>query len=204
MRDGASITIRIHKPTTPPAGGSPVFVVYHGGGFTIGGLNDETILCRQWVEHFGGVAVNVDYRLAPEHPFPVPIHDAYDALKWTAANLDTLHVDASKGFLVGGVSAGANFTAVLSHLYRDDKLSPPLTGLYISVPAILYPEAVPDKYKSMYLSRTQNTNDPILSPGAHAFFKGTTNLHPYLTINPSHHSNSTHQPPTTNVTTSYS
>lgn len=84
MRDGTSITVRIHKPTTPPAGGSPVFVVYHGGGFTIGGLDDETLLCRDWAEHFGGVAVNVDYRLAPEHPFPVPVHDAYDALKWVS------------------------------------------------------------------------------------------------------------------------
>jgi acetyl esterase/lipase len=64
-----------------PAGGSPVFVVYHGGGFVFGDLDSETILCRQWVE-LGGVAVNVDYRLAPENPFPGPIHDAFDALKW--------------------------------------------------------------------------------------------------------------------------
>ena len=86
MRDGTTITIRIHKPKHPPADGSPVFVVYHGGGFVFGGLDNETILCRQFVE-LGGVAVNVDYRLAPEHPFPEPVYDAFDALKWVSQNI---------------------------------------------------------------------------------------------------------------------
>ena len=47
----------------------------------LGGLDDEAILCRNFTQ-LGGIAVNVDYRLAPEHPFPVPIEDAFDALKW--------------------------------------------------------------------------------------------------------------------------
>lgn len=80
-RDGSSIIVRIHSPKLPPKDGSPIFVVYHGGGFILGGLDNEALLCRKFTE-LGGVAVNVDYRLAPEHPFPVPIHDAYDALKW--------------------------------------------------------------------------------------------------------------------------
>lgn len=82
VRDGATITVRIHSPKTPPAGGSPVFVVYHGGGYCLGGLDNEALLCRNWVTNFGGVAVNVDYRLAPEFPFPHGVNDAYDALKW--------------------------------------------------------------------------------------------------------------------------
>jgi acetyl esterase/lipase len=81
VRDGSSITVRIHKPKTPAKDGCPIFVVYHGGGFTLGGLDDEAIICRSFTE-LGGIAVNVDYRLAPEHPFPVPIEDAFDALKW--------------------------------------------------------------------------------------------------------------------------
>jgi acetyl esterase/lipase len=81
VRDGSSITVRIHKPKTPAKDGCPIFVVYHGGGFTLGGLDDEAIMCRNFTE-LGGIAVNVDYRLAPEHPFPVPIEDAFDALKW--------------------------------------------------------------------------------------------------------------------------
>lgn len=82
VRDGTSITIRIHSPRTAPAGGSPVFVVYHGGGYCLGSLDSEMILCRNFVREFGGVAVNVDYRLAPENPFPVGVQDAFDALKW--------------------------------------------------------------------------------------------------------------------------
>ncbi len=82
MRDGELITVRIYKPKVTPTGGSPVFVVYHGGGFCLGGLDTEALLCKRWTEHFGGIAINVDYRLAPEHVFPVAVNDAYDALKW--------------------------------------------------------------------------------------------------------------------------
>lgn len=55
--------------------------MYHGGGYAVGGLDNETLLMRRWTG-LGGVGVNVDYRLAPEHPFPVGVNDAYDALKW--------------------------------------------------------------------------------------------------------------------------
>jgi acetyl esterase/lipase len=81
VRDGNSIAVRIHSPKNPPKDGSPVFVVYHGGGFCLGGLDNESVLCRKFTE-LGGVAVNVDYRLAPENPFPVPVYDAYDVLIW--------------------------------------------------------------------------------------------------------------------------
>jgi acetyl esterase/lipase len=162
VRDGSSITVRIHSPKAAPKDGSPIFVVYHGGGFCLGGLENESVLCRKFTE-LGGVAVNVDYRLAPEHPFPVPLYDAYDALKWTAAHFAELGGNPIKGFLVGGISAGANFGAVVSHLYRDDKLSPPLTGAFISIPACIAPEVVPTKYEDVYLSREQNKDAPILN-----------------------------------------
>ncbi|ESZ90039.1 hypothetical protein SBOR_9568 [Sclerotinia borealis F-4128] len=162
VRDGSSIGVRIHRPKNAPSGGSPVFVVYHGGGFCFGGLDNETVLCRQWTD-LGGVAVNVDYRLAPEHPFPTGVNDAYDALKWTAANIDELRINPSKGFLVGGVSAGANFASVVSHLYRDEKLSPPLTGIYLSIPPVVPQKVVPEQYKSTYLSYEQNKDAPLLN-----------------------------------------
>jgi acetyl esterase/lipase len=82
MRDGASITVRIYRSKTPRKDGAPLFVMYHGGGFCLGGLDNETLLCRKWVEEFGGMTVNVDYRLAPEYAFPTAIHDSFDALKW--------------------------------------------------------------------------------------------------------------------------
>ena len=84
MRDGESITVRIYRAKKETVGGCPVFVMYHGGGFCLGGLENEELLCRKWVEEFGGVTVNVDYRLAPEHVFPIPVHDSFDALKWVS------------------------------------------------------------------------------------------------------------------------
>jgi acetyl esterase/lipase len=81
-RDQSQITLRIYRSKSAQSDGAPILVMYHGGGFCLGGLDNETLNCRRWVERFGGVAVNVDYRLAPEHAFPTAVHDAYDALKW--------------------------------------------------------------------------------------------------------------------------
>ena len=82
VRDGASITIRIHKPRSAPVDGCPGMVMCHGGGFCVGNLESGSRLCRVFAEELGGVAINVGYRLAPEHPFPTPIHDCLDALRW--------------------------------------------------------------------------------------------------------------------------
>jgi len=69
----------------------------------------------------------------------------------------------SKGFVLGGTSAGGNVTAVLSHLAREEKLSPPLTGLYLNVPLLLAPEAVRPEHQALYLSREQNAFAPVLN-----------------------------------------
>lgn len=84
VRDNSTIPVRIHRPTTAPAEGSPGLIVWHGGGFCLGGLDNEVALCRRWTA-LGGVAVNVSYRLAPEHPFPQAVEDAYDSLLWVGA-----------------------------------------------------------------------------------------------------------------------
>ncbi|CZT08170.1 related to Putative sterigmatocystin biosynthesis lipase/esterase STCI [Rhynchosporium graminicola] len=170
VRDGSSIAVRIHKPKSPPKDGCPIFVVYHGGGFVLGGLEGEAQMCRKFTE-LGGIAVNVDYRHAPEHPFPTSVLDAYDALKWTAENFEQLGGNPSKGFLVGGMSAGGNISAVITHLYRDDKISPPLTGAYLSIPAVCPPHSVPEKYKHVYLSHEQNKNAPILNRNSTSWFE---------------------------------
>lgn len=86
MRDGGEITIRTYQPTETKSA-APVLVMLHGGGFILGGLENEAPLCRKWVEEFGGVSFNVDYRLAPEHKFPTAVHDAYDALVWVSTYL---------------------------------------------------------------------------------------------------------------------
>ena len=77
-----------------------------------------------------------------------------------------------KGFIVGGVSAGANLAIVASHLYRDNGISPPLTGQYLSVPTICDPEGLPSKYKDVYLSREQNKDSLILNQTSIDLFEG--------------------------------
>ena len=78
-------------------------------------------------------------------------------------NASSLGADLAKAFILGGTSAGGNIAAVLSHLARDASLSPPLTGLYLNVPLLLAPEAVPDRYKPLYRSREQNALAPVLN-----------------------------------------
>lgn len=170
VRDGSTIPVRIHKPKVSPTGGSPIFVVYHGGGFCLGGLDNEVLLCRNFTT-LGGIAVNVDYRLAPENPFPVPINDAYDAFKWVAANFKELGGNIEKGFLVGGVSAGANFSTIIPHLYRDENLKPKLTGVFLSIPPAMPEELCPEKYKHVFLSREQNKDAPVLNEASIELFE---------------------------------
>jgi acetyl esterase/lipase len=81
-RDGFDIQIRVYKPETPRKGGAPLIVFYHGGGFVIGDRDAEETNCRLFSARLGCVAVNVEYRLAPEHPFPAAANDSWDALKW--------------------------------------------------------------------------------------------------------------------------
>lgn len=82
MGDGHKITVRIHSPEKAPSGGSPLYVMYHGGGWCIGGLEEEEPLIRNLVSQYGMTVVNVDYRLGPEYKFPTAHDDCYDATKW--------------------------------------------------------------------------------------------------------------------------
>lgn len=160
MRDGGKITVRTY---TPEKAGGPLYVMYHGGGFSIGGLENEELLCRLLCGQLGIVAVNVDYRLAPEYKFPTAHNDCWDATKWAAENASQLSADPSKGFIIGGTSAGGNIAATISHLARDEKFSPPLTGCHMMIPAICAVDALPEKYKKDQHSWEQNKNAAILS-----------------------------------------
>lgn len=77
--------------------------------------------------------------------------------------MQELNADPSKAFILGGESAGANLCAVMSLLARDHKLSPPLTGLLLSIPPMINPNGVPERFRDMFLSYEQNADAPILS-----------------------------------------
>jgi acetyl esterase/lipase len=74
-----------------------------------------------------------------------------------------LHADPSKAFILGGESAGANLCVVMSLLARDRKLSPPITGLLLSIPPVINPDRVPERFRDAFLSYEQNADAPILS-----------------------------------------
>ena len=162
VKDGSKIRVRVIKPKEESGG--PLLVMYHGGGFTIGSLEAEEANCRHLVTAFNAVCVSVGYRLAPEFKFPTAVDDAWDALRWAAENAKALGADPSKGFVVGGTSAGGNIAAVMAHWAQDEKLNPPLTGQWLCIPAVLSEptaaKVLPEKYKKLYLSHEQIVDLP--------------------------------------------
>ena len=166
VRDGSKIRVRVYVPVERPPNGSPLIVMFHEGGWSMGDLTDEDLNCRLFTRDLGAVSVNVEYRLAPEHPFPTSVTDAYDVVKWCAATASSsssvLPADPRLGFIVGGASAGGNLSAVICQLARDEGLEPRLTGQYLCVPALLWLTVVPEKWKSEYRTRFEDSKDPVL------------------------------------------
>ena len=106
-------------------------VYFHGGGFVIGDLDTHDEPCRILCHYAGVHVLSVEYRLAPEHPFPAGLEDAAAALAWAQANAATLGADPTR-VSIGGDSAGANLSAVVSCL--TSRAKPPLAQLLIYPP----------------------------------------------------------------------
>ena len=96
----------------------PVLVYYHGGGWVIGDLDTHDTLCRELANASGCAVVAVDYRMAPEHRFPIAVDDCIAATRWVHEHAAELGVDASR-LAVGGDSAGGNLAAVVALALRD-------------------------------------------------------------------------------------
>ncbi|OIN78189.1 alpha/beta hydrolase [Mycobacterium malmoense] len=104
-----------------PADGAPapLLVFYHGGGWAIGDLDTHDALCRLICRDAGIHVLSIDYRLAPEHPAPAAVEDAYAAFKWAHEHADQLGAVPGR-VAVGGDSAGGNLAAVVCQLARDE------------------------------------------------------------------------------------
>ncbi|MCJ7670683.1 MAG: alpha/beta hydrolase [Acidimicrobiia bacterium] len=111
------VAVRVHRPADA-TGPLPCFVSMHGGGFVIGSVDMDDLLFDRWCPLLGVVGVSVDFRLAPETPYPGPLDDCYRALVWTYEHADELgvHRDA---IVLHGVSAGGGLAAGLALLARD-------------------------------------------------------------------------------------
>ncbi|NHN59448.1 MULTISPECIES: alpha/beta hydrolase [Halorussus] len=113
---GGELPIRVYEPDGE--GPHPVLVYFHGGGWVVGSIETHDGLCRRLTNAAGCAVVSVDYRLAPEHPFPAATEDAVAAVEWVAERGDEVGVDGDR-LAVGGDSAGGNLAAVAALVARD-------------------------------------------------------------------------------------
>ena len=114
--DGTALAARLYEPVERD-GAAPGLAYFHGGAFILGDLDTEHAKCLRHAEG-ATVVLSVDYRLAPEHPFPTPPEDCYAGLQWLADHSDDLGVDASR-LAVGGSSAGGGLSAAVAQMARD-------------------------------------------------------------------------------------
>ncbi|HKX06752.1 MAG TPA: alpha/beta hydrolase [Stellaceae bacterium] len=113
------IPLRLYRGIGTERGAAlPALVYFHGGGWVIGDLDTHDGVCRLIANASGCAVVSVDYRLAPEHTFPVAVDDAVAATEWVAANANSFGIDAGR-LAVGGDSAGGNLAAVVALVARD-------------------------------------------------------------------------------------
>lgn len=110
------IPVRIYRPSTE--GPHSLIMLFHGGGWVVGGLDSEDSTSRGLVNRVNAVLVSVDYRMAPEVRFPGAPEDCYTATVWAVEHAEELDVDASK-LAVAGTSAGGNLSAAVSLMARD-------------------------------------------------------------------------------------
>ncbi len=149
---GGDLPVRLYqpragdRPATPAnagtdaatacgAGGNdaapPALVFYHGGGWVMGTLDSADDVCRHLAAGTGAVVVSVDYRLAPEHPYPAALEDAWAALAWVREAADSLGVDPDR-VGVAGTSSGAGLAAAVGLRARD-------AGVPVAVQVLCYP-----------------------------------------------------------------
>jgi acetyl esterase len=176
--DGPRGTLRL-RIYTPRAGNDvPACLYFHGGGYVIGSLDTHDGVCRLLAQRAGVTLIAVDYRLAPEHPFPAGVEDAFAAYRWVLENADRIGVDASR-IAVAGDSAGGNLATNVGRLARDagvplpafQLLVYPGTDLNRTAPShgtfaegFLLTRSMLDFFVANYLTDAAEKNDPRASP----------------------------------------
>jgi len=170
---GHDIPVRMYVPAGE--GPFPILVYFHGGGWVVGDLDAQDADCRTIVGASGCIVISVDYCLAPEHKFPAPGEDAYQATRWVAENSSRLGGDGAL-LAVGGTSAGGNLAAVVSLMARD-RGAPHLACQVLSVPVT--------DCRFDTESYGENGEDYVLTKGEMEWFWGhylddpADGLHPY-------------------------
>lgn len=152
----SKIAVRVYRPSSEVL---PALVFFHGGGWTIGDLDTHDVLCRQLAAGAHCAVFSVDYRLAPESPFPAAVEDAIAATKYVLSNPGILKIDA-KRIAVGGDSAGGNLAAVVAL---------ELKKLAIAYQLLIYPAT---DQRCEFDSHSRNGEGYLLTRDAIHFFRG--------------------------------
>ena len=111
--DAGGVPARLYKPNANT--NLPLLVYYHGGGWVLGDVNSHDGVCRALSMQAECAVLSIDYRLAPEHPFPTPLTDSVNATRWAYENATSLGCDATR-IALGGDSAGGNFAAIIANM----------------------------------------------------------------------------------------
>ncbi|KAI0423005.1 alpha/beta hydrolase fold-domain-containing protein [Xylaria grammica] len=158
-RDGHLVELKVYKSPNVAAEATLMYRM-HGGGYCVGSHEVDGAENVYAATNPNIVVVSIDYRMAPENPFPKPVEDAYDGLLWCKDNARTLGINPER-IIVGGSSAGANLAAVLSIMARDNGVSG-IVAQVLHFPAVCHPKFYPrDKYELG--SHIQNTENCVLS-----------------------------------------
>lgn len=178
-RDGATIEARTYRPLSAAQGAVlPLYIHYHGGGYYFGTLDSENAICGRIALGADVVVLNVNYRHTPEVKYPVPWDDAEDAFAWAHANISGLGCDSEK-VVLGGISAGAHFTASLTlrqHLGQLAHSLPRIAGQVLMIPALVSAECYAPQLAKLtdpsVSSYVENEHAPILPKHRCEFFSG--------------------------------
>jgi acetyl esterase/lipase len=155
--DGAPpVSVRLYRPpadTPPGPAGLPAVLLLHGGGWVFGSVRSHDHVARRIAAGTGALVVSVDYRLAPEHPYPAAVDDCWAALEWLAGHAAEVGADPARIALAGD-SAGGNLAAALTLLARD-RGGPALCFQLLWYPAVMLDPELP--------SQLENADAPVLN-----------------------------------------
>ena len=154
----------------------PLYINIHGGGFVKGYRKEDTIFCAYLAHQLGCKVIDIDYKLAPEYPFPAGLNESYDVAKWAFDNADDQKIDRDR-VAMGGHSAGGNFTAAISIMANQTK------DFCVRLQILDYPflDAVTDpadkieeedlipvdrmrEFNALYVENEKDCSNPLVSP----------------------------------------
>lgn len=149
---------RITTSRTPKR---PLMVYFHGGSFVAGSPLQLAYPARLFAQHFNATVICPSYRLAPEYPWPAATKDALELVKAISSQVQLYHgANTSHGFILGGISVGANIAAVVAGLVASDPvqhpMSRPLTGVYLAAPILVTKSILPKEYQGIWTSWEDN------------------------------------------------